>query len=74
MTPSDDLPQLLLISDKSQPVAKHLANLPRCWISEPIQGEETLAGRRLSSEPAGVSLSLLVVCCFSTLMGLRTCS
>jgi hypothetical protein len=56
VTPSEDLPQMQLISDKSLRVSGHLANFARYW---PIQGKGLQSGwRRPRSGPAGVFLDL----------------
>ena len=43
-TPSEDLPQMLLISDKSLPVSGHLANFARYWIWGRYRGRDSSPG------------------------------
>ena len=44
VTPSEDLPQMLLISDKSLPVSRHLANFARYWIWGRYRGRDSSRG------------------------------
>ena len=44
VTPSEDLPQMLLISDKSLPVSGHLANFARYWIWGRYRGRDSSRG------------------------------